>query len=152
MPRCGPWPNDEGGVSYLATAGALMLAGAAPTTFLNVVASNVRNSNGHVLAAVCSAAEFLAPQCRYVGKAPAHPGTVTVRVSGIPPGTYAVQVFQDENDNLKIDRNFLGMPKEGIGFSNNAPFRFGPPRFRDAAITLGSQGGTIAVRLRYLLG
>jgi uncharacterized protein (DUF2141 family) len=140
-------------VRDIAAAGVLLLAGAAaPTTFLDVAVSNVRNSEGHVLVAVCQAPEFLAPHCRYVGKAPAHLGTVMVRVAGIPPGTYAVQAFQDENDNLIIDRNLLGLPKEGIGFSNDAPFRFGPPSFHDAAITLGPQGGRIAIRLRYLLG
>ncbi len=138
---------------YAALAGVLLFAGgAAPTTFLDVVVSNVRNSNGHVLVAVCPPAEFLAPHCRYVGKARAHRGLVMVRVTGIPPGTYAVQAFQDENDNVTIDRNFLGLPKEGIGFSNDAPFRFGPPSFRDAAITTGPQGGQVAIRLRYLLG
>ncbi len=140
-------------MKYAALAGGLLLAGrAVPTTSLDVSVSNVRNARGHVLVAVCTPAEFLAPHCRYVGKAQAHPGAITVRVTGIPPGTYAVQAFHDENDNLKIDRNFVGLPKEGIGFSNDAPFHFGPPSFRDAAITVASQGGQIAVRLRYLLG
>ncbi len=76
----------------------------------------------------------------------------TVRIAGIPPGTYAVQAFHDENDNLVVDRNFMGMPKEGIGFSNDAPFRFGPPRFRDAAIALGPDGGQVTIQLRYLFG
>jgi uncharacterized protein (DUF2141 family) len=139
-------------VKYAALAGRLLLAaGAAPTTSLDVAVSNVRNAKGHVLVAVCARAEFLAPRCRYLGKAPAHAGTVTVRTVGIPPGTYAVQAFHDENDNLTIDRNLLGLPKEGIGFSNDAPFRFGPPSFRDAAIALGPQGGQVAIRLRYLL-
>jgi uncharacterized protein (DUF2141 family) len=139
-------------VRYAALAGGLLLAaGAAPTTFLDVVVSNVRKAKGHVLVAVCPAAEFLSAHCPYVGKAPAHPDTVMVRVVGIPPGTYAVQVFQDENDNLAIDRNLIGLPKEGIGFSNDAPFRFGPPSFPDAAITLGPRGGQVVIRLRYLL-
>jgi uncharacterized protein (DUF2141 family) len=63
-----------------------------------------------------------------------------------------VQAFHDKNDNLVIDRTILGLPREGIGFSNDAPFRFGPPRFRDAAIALGPDGGHVAIRLRYLLG
>jgi uncharacterized protein (DUF2141 family) len=48
-----------------------------------------------------------------MGKAPAYPGTVTVRVTGVAPGNYAVQAFHDENDNLVIDRTILGLPREG---------------------------------------
>ncbi len=127
----------------------LLLAAVGPATSLEVTVSNVRNSKGHVLVAVCLKPEFLSSHCQFVGSAPAHQGSVTVSVSGIPPGTYAVQAFQDENDNMAIDRNFFGLPTEGIGFSNNASFHFGPPSFQDAAIALGRDGGKIAVRLRY---
>ncbi len=41
------------------------------------------------------------------------------------------------------------MPTEGIGFSNDAKMRFGPPSFADAAFTLGAAGGQIALALRY---
>lgn len=129
----------------------LLAAGGGPTTFLDVAVSNVRNGNGHVLVAVCLPAQFLSPRCQFTGSAPAHAGTVVVQINGIPPGTYAVQAFQDENDNLRIDRNFFGLPKEGIGFSNNARFHFGPPRFSDAAVALGREGGEITVRLHYFL-
>ena len=40
----------------------------------------------------------------------------------IPPGTYAVKLHIDENENGKLDTNFLGIPKEQYGFSNNGPF------------------------------
>lgn len=122
----------------------------ASTVWLDVNVENVRDGEGHVLVAVCPRADFLSPHCPYVGKAIPRPGTVRVRVEGIPPGVYAVQAFQDSNDNMEIDRNFLGLPTEGIGFSNDAPFRFGPPRFADAAVRIGSTNGAIVLRLRYL--
>ena len=132
--------------------GALLIAGgASPVAYLDVTVSNVRNDQGHVLVAVCPEPEFLSQHCPFVGKASAQPGAVTVRVAGIPPGIYAVQAFHDENDNKIIDRNLLGIPKEGLGFSNDAPFRFGPPRFRDAALTIGPGGGRVTIRLRYFL-
>ncbi len=37
----------------------------------------------------------------------------------IPPGTYAVKLHIDENENGKLDTNFLGIPKEQYGISNN---------------------------------
>ena len=54
----------------------------------------------------------------------------------IPDGTYAIGIFVDVNYNNKMDRNFLGIPKEQYGFSNNAKGSFGPPSFEDAAFTL----------------
>lgn len=45
---------------------------------------------------------------------------------------YAVIVYHDINANGKLDRNFLGIPREPYGFSNNPSTRFGPPRFERA--------------------
>ena len=116
---------------------------------LVVTVTGVRSAAGHVLVAVCDRQTFLQESCRYRGGAPASPGSVTVRVEGVQPGTYAVQAFQDENDNRKVDRSFIGMPTEGIGFSRDAKMRFGPPSFDDAAITVGAAGGRIELSLHY---
>src|SRR5215472_2287169 len=40
--------------------------------------------------------------------------------AGIAPGTYAISVFHDENSNGKLDTKFMGIPREGVGASNNA--------------------------------
>jgi uncharacterized protein (DUF2141 family) len=116
---------------------------------VTVTVAGVRSHAGSVLVALCDRATFLAPTCRYAGKSPASPGAVTVRITGVPPGIYAAQAFHDENDNGKIDRNFLGIPREGLGFSNDAKMRFGPPSFDDAAFSLGPNGGSIGFALRY---
>jgi len=50
---------------------------------------------------------------------PAHQGTVTVTIPGLPAGEYAVSVVHDVNKNHKLDRNFLGKPTEQWGLSNN---------------------------------
>jgi len=50
---------------------------------------------------------------------PAHPGTVTITVAHLPAGEYAVAVVHDVNRNHKLDRNFVGKPKEQWGLSNN---------------------------------
>ena len=54
----------------------------------------------------------------------------------LPAGQYAVGIFHDVNLNNKIDNNFLGLPKEQYGFSNNARALFGPPSFEEAAFEL----------------
>jgi uncharacterized protein (DUF2141 family) len=74
-----------------------------------------------VLVAVCTPETFLGRSCPYAGRAPAASGQAQVVVRGIDPGVYGVQAFHDQNDNFDLDRNFLGLPKEGMGFSNDAP-------------------------------
>jgi uncharacterized protein (DUF2141 family) len=49
--------------------------------------------------------------------------------SGVPAGDYAVTIFHDENNNGKFDMNWMGMPLEGYGFSNNIKPRFKAPDF-----------------------
>lgn len=46
----------------------------------------------------------------------------------IPFGDYGVRVYHDTNGNGKLDKNFIGIPKEAYGFSNNARGTFGPPK------------------------
>ena len=40
----------------------------------------------------------------------------------IPAGTYAIKLHIDENENGELDTNFLGIPKEQYGTSNNSLF------------------------------
>jgi uncharacterized protein (DUF2141 family) len=54
----------------------------------------------------------------------------------IPAGTYALALFHDENSNYELDQNFLTIPQEGFGFSNNAMGNFGPPSYNDAKFEL----------------
>lgn len=66
----------------------------------------------------------------------------------IAPGTYALGVIHDKNRNKKMDTNFLGIPKERGGFSNNAPIVFGPAKFKAAAFVLDSEPVLQTIALR----
>jgi len=61
--------------------------------------------------------------------------SATVIFKGVPPGSYAVAILHDENNNQQMDKNILGIPKEGYGFSNNASAPFGPPSYKKASFT-----------------
>jgi len=50
-------------------------------------------------------------------------------IENLNPGRYAFKFFHDENKNEKLDVNWLGIPTEGFGFSNNPSMTFGPPSF-----------------------
>jgi uncharacterized protein (DUF2141 family) len=54
----------------------------------------------------------------------------------LPEGRYAIKLFLDLNGNGEVDTNFLGIPKEPYGFSNNAKGTLGPPSFDAAAFTI----------------
>lgn len=64
----------------------------------------------------------------------------------VPPGKYGVVAFQDIDANKELKKNFLGFPKEPIGFSNDARIKMGPPSFSDAAINVEA-GKTITVQI-----
>lgn len=141
------WSGRAGG--WVLGAIALLLAEAAPAqaAALVVTVTGVPDGRGHVLVALCTRESFLGPGCPFHGSAPARTGTTMVTVEA-PPGTYALQAFHDADDNLDIDRNFLGFPTERMGFGNDAQMWFGPPSYDAAAVTLPPDGGRTAVTLR----
>lgn len=49
----------------------------------------------------------------------------------LPSGKYAVSCFHDADNNAKLTTNFLGIPQERYGFSNNVRGKFGPPDLED---------------------
>jgi uncharacterized protein (DUF2141 family) len=134
--------------SAIALAVCLAVSPASASTVL-VNVTGVRNSHGHVRVAICSQAEFLKPHCAYSGKAPATTGDVLVTVTNVPPGIYAAQAFHDDKDTGRIDRTLLGLPEQGMGFSNGARMFFGPPRFNGAKFDVADPVTRIVVPLRY---
>ena len=67
-------------------------------------------------------------------------GAQTLQICDVPAGTYAVAVYQDVNDNGKLDSNFIRIPKEPYGFSNNIE-KLTPPSFEQASFEFDGAGG-----------
>ena len=120
---------------------------AATAATVEVRVSGITGARGKVSVAVCDKERFL-KQCAHSASAPAQAGETTIVVKDIPPGTWAVLAYHDENNNGELDRNLIGMPKEPYGFSRDARSKFGPPRFEDAVIELGDAPTVTNVRLR----
>ena len=76
-------------------------------------------------------------------------GTMTVTIENLEYGTYAVSVLDDENSNLEMDM-FLGIPKEGFGFSMNPKVKMKEPKFEDCVFTIDSPVKKIAIEIRYI--
>jgi uncharacterized protein (DUF2141 family) len=72
-----------------------------------------------------------------------------IRIDNIPPGTYAAKLFQDINRNQEFDMDWVGIPQEPFGFSNDAKPLFDQPKFDAAKFDLGSKSLTITVHLRH---
>lgn len=77
---------------------------------------------------------------------PAAEAGVAYVFKDLPPGRYALAVVDDENGNGKLDTNFIGIPKEGFGFSNNLHLQR-KPIFEEAAFQLEDRGGSIVIQL-----
>ena len=65
----------------------------------------------------------------------------------VPKGIYAISFFHDENENKKMDSNFLGIPQEDYGCSNNARGFMGPPKWEDAKFELKNESITQTITL-----
>lgn len=84
---------------------------------------------------------------RLVGKVEVDDDKALYRFENLPYGIYAVAIFQDENGNGEIDRNFVGFPKEPIGASNM--YKLGKPSFEKSQIRLDRP--EVFAKLKFLI-
>lgn len=130
-------------------------AGAAAPALANEVSitvTNVRSAKGVVRACLTADAKTF-PKCNQDPNAkrvivPAG-ATVTIRFTGVAPGTYAIALLHDENNNGKADRSLGMIPKEGYGFSRDAKVAMGPPKFKDAVFKHGAVTQRMSIKMRY---
>jgi uncharacterized protein (DUF2141 family) len=134
-------------MNRLGTAAALLLfADAAQAATLTIRAEGVRSAQGMLYVGICDRS-FDAATCPYRDRAAARAGTVRFRVPNVKPGRYAIAIFHDLNGNGKLDRNFIGLPSEPYGFSNDVGRR-GPPSFEGAQVTVTDPATAIVVPIR----
>jgi uncharacterized protein (DUF2141 family) len=108
----------------------------------------VRNGKGVIGVLVFQSAEGWPEDTSRAFRAvsvPAHPNLTVVTVPGLPPGSYSVVVLHDENENRKLDRNWLGVPKEQWGMSRNPRAGLSAPAFRRAQFGLS---GDLTLRIQ----
>jgi uncharacterized protein (DUF2141 family) len=118
---------------------------------LTITVTGVRSASGNVRVALFDqeAAFPDSEKARTPLQVRAAEGAVKLTVKDLPPGRYALAAFHDENANGKLDRNFIGIPKEGYGFSNDARGMAGPPKFAAAAFTVGAANQAVSLVLDY---
>ncbi len=123
-----------------------------PTSIL-IEIEGLRSSHGQVMACLTADPKTF-PDCQKDPHAlhltaPAINGE-NVQFKSVQPGRYAVALFHDENGNGRMDK-MLMVPREGYGFSRDAPIQFGPPKFGAASFQVGMTQFHTAIHVRYLM-
>ena len=116
---------------------------------LEIEVANIREAKGLINASLFTdESSFLKKQ--FAGKILKASGkTVVLQFDNLPVGNYALSIIHDENENGELDKNFMGIPKEGFAFGNNALGTFGPPNFNETLIKLKEGISKQSVTLKY---
>lgn len=119
---------------------------------IEVCIDNIRSSDGTVGVALFNTKKGFPDKSERAIKGKSVPAgkQCIVLFKNVPYGTYAVSVLHDENGNGKMDKAFLGIPKEGFGTSNNPKLKMGPPSFSDSQFDLAEQKMTLNINMKYL--
>lgn len=137
--------------AIIATAVLAVTAPAfAETGKLVITLSGCKSDKGSVMLVVYDSKDTFTKTelARANAKVSVSSGTARAEIADLPAGTYTVSAYHDENGNGKLDTNFLGMPKESYGFSNDARGKAGPPEWEAAAFSFSGGTQTISIRLK----
>ncbi|HEY0104660.1 MAG TPA: DUF2141 domain-containing protein [Rhizomicrobium sp.] len=134
----------------LAVVVALASLHAAPLATLTIKVEKVSSRGGNLRIALYDRDGYALDNADPVTDAvvPAKPGETVVTLPPVRPGIYAVKMFQDFNKNGQFDMNWLGLPLEKYGFSNDARPGFSEPPFDATKFELRPGATTITIRLQ----
>lgn len=101
---------------------------------IEIVVNGIKSFNGQINVALYNtSANFnIIEKAFYKQTYSIKGNSIIISIPNVPIGEYAISLFHDVNKNLQIDKNMLGIPKEGFAFSNNATANFGPPNWESA--------------------
>lgn len=121
---------------FIATLLFISNFGLAQNSNLVVTVLGIKNNTGLLTVELYNAkGKFLKTAYKTISSA-IKSNTATVTFIGIPKAEYTVMAYHDENNNKKLDKNFIGMPKEAVACSNNAKGFMGPPKYEDAKFNI----------------
>ncbi|HIK04051.1 MAG TPA: DUF2141 domain-containing protein [Trichormus sp. M33_DOE_039] len=143
-------------VMLLAVLGNLAWSSNAKANFngkLTVEIDGLKNQNGQICVSIFASSQgfpsdrkrVLKSQCSPIGETP-----LKVSFDSLKAGSYAVAVVHDQNSDRTLNRNNLGIPIEGFGFSRNPEVRTKAPNFSEAAFVLAGPDTSIQIQLKYL--
>lgn len=68
----------------------------------------------------------------------------------LDPGTYGITLLDDENKNGEMEKNVIGIPKEGFGFSNFFMEKKKKPSFSDFKTNIKGEGDKVQIKVKYM--
>lgn len=105
--------------------------GAQDTFSLTVSVEGITTIKGDIRLCIIDNKEGFPDDCTYHAIAAVKSKTFSTTIPNVKKGQYAISLLHDEDSNTKMNYNFLGIPKEKYGFSNNPNSRFSIPAFED---------------------
>ena len=123
---------------------------ATPLATLTVKVEKVSPRGGNIRVALYTEQTYSDDNAKDVNDAvvPAKTGETIVTLKDIKPGIYAVKLFQDFNRNGEFDMNWIGLPLEKFGFSNDASPTFSEPPFAATKFEVRPGANTITIHLQ----
>ncbi|CAN1509666.1 Protein of unknown function DUF2141 [Flavobacteriaceae bacterium] len=122
--------------SFIAILLSVFSFGFSQNSNLSVSVLGLKNNTGKLTAELYNSKGKFLKTAFKIASSDIKLNTATINFIAIPKGEYTVMVYHDENNNGKLDKNFIGMPKEPVACSNNAKGFMGPPKDEDAKFTL----------------
>lgn len=113
---------------------------------LSVEIKGVETVSGNIMVALYNSSETFLEKPFMTKKIEVTGDSLMFKFDGLSKGNYALSLFQDINNNNKIDVGNMGIPTEKYGFSNN-PFLFGKPDF-ETCMFIFDNDSTIVIELK----
>lgn len=128
---------------------------AQPKSQITLTIDGFKNKNGQACVTLfasnkgfpASETDAIQSRCMSITNVP-----LVITFNNLAPGSYAVAVLHDANNDNTANRNGLGIPIEGFGFSKNPVIRTRPPQFNDAAVVVAGANTNINIKLQYIFG
>lgn len=114
---------------------------------LMIEVREIEKTEGHLYVAIYNSQETFLKKPLTAFRVEVKDKVVTIPCQGLPFGTYAISLFQDENGNGKMDTATFGIPTEKFGFSNDAEGVMGPPSYDKCSFTF-SEDMTLLIHLK----
>ncbi len=113
---------------------------------VTVTIENVLKDGGTILGGLHTEETFMRNDGIANATAPGVAGEVTLTFENVAPGTYAIMVMHDANDNKQMDMDpNTGMPQESYGTSGTMNM-YGPPTFADTKFEVSAEDQNIVIR------
>ncbi len=135
-----------------ASIGVPLQTAAASNTSLTVKVRGFRSRSGQLCLSLFAKSQGFPGSSAGASQAKClRAGTPAITFNNLNSGSYAVAVFHDANGDGTLNKNSLGIPTEGFGFSRNPRILTGPPAFADSAVFVAGPSQNIHIQLNYVL-